>query len=165
MTTEPIKLFDFNKNKDVKQWLVVDDTVMGGRSGSTFYLNDEGRGVFEGEVSLENNGGFSSVRYRMEELSAVNHTGFEIRLKGDGKRYQFRLKSDASDRHAYVHYFQTSGEWQTIGISFSDMYPSFRGRRLEMDNYPGRVMTEIAFLIVNKKPEQFRLEIDWIKIR
>ena len=165
MTTEPVQLFDFNKNADVNQWRIVDDVVMGGRSDGSFYINDEGQGVFEGEISLENNGGFSSVRYSMEQLSVVSQTAFEIRLRGDGKRYQFRVQPEASVRHSYIHYFQTSGEWQIIEIPFKEMYPSFRGRRLEMDNFPGKTMSEIAFLIGNKEAEKFQLEIDWIKIK
>ena len=31
---------------------------MGGRSSSTFKLDKDGLGVFEGNISLENNGGF-----------------------------------------------------------------------------------------------------------
>lgn len=37
---------------------------MGGKSSGDFYINESGNGVFEGFVSLANNGGFSSVRYR-----------------------------------------------------------------------------------------------------
>ena len=39
------------------------------------------------------------------------------------------------------------------------MYPSWRGMKLDMPNYPGESMEEIAFLIANYKAEQFRLEI------
>jgi hypothetical protein len=42
---------------------------MGGESSSTFQLNSEGHGVFEGNISLDNNGGFSSVRYRFPQTN------------------------------------------------------------------------------------------------
>jgi NADH dehydrogenase [ubiquinone] 1 alpha subcomplex assembly factor 1 len=57
-------IFDFNKKSDLQDWIIVDDVVMGGRSSSTFKLDKDGLGVFEGNISLENNGGFSSLRYR-----------------------------------------------------------------------------------------------------
>lgn len=157
-------LFDFSGNSDLKEWNVVDDVVMGGRSDGHFQLNDAGHAVFEGEVSLENNGGFSSVRYRFPEIEVAGYQKVKIRLRGDGKRYQFRMKSDQSDRHAYITYFQTTGEWQTVEIKLFDMYPTFRGRRLNMPNYSGKKLAEVAFLIGNKKPESFRLELDKIEL-
>ncbi len=44
-----------------RRWYAVDDGVMGGVSQSGFRV-DAGAGCFGGEVSLENGGGFASVR-------------------------------------------------------------------------------------------------------
>ena len=159
-----MELVDFNSNSDLKDWRVVDDVVMGGRSDGALYLNEEGNAVFEGKVSLENNGGFSSIRYRFPEKKVSGYPKVKIRLRGDGKRYQFRVKPDQSDRHAYITYFQTTGEWQTVEITLSEMYPTFRGRQLDMPNYSGNKLSEIAFLIANKKAESFRLELDRIEL-
>lgn len=82
-----LMIFDFNKESDISNWLVVDDTVMGGRSKGSFKLNSDGYGVFEGAISLENNGGFSSLRHRFEKLNVSNFKTIKIRLKGDGKKY------------------------------------------------------------------------------
>ena len=57
-------IFDFNKKSDLQDWIIVDDVVMGGESLSTFKLNEDGCGIFEGNISIQNNGGFSSLRYR-----------------------------------------------------------------------------------------------------
>lgn len=159
-----MQIFDFNATTDESAWRVVDDRVMGGRSNGAFSINDKGHGVFAGKVSLENNGGFSSVRHRMESLPVEDYGTFVVRLKGDGKRYQFRVKSEVSDRHSYVSYFQTSGSWQTIKIPFEQMYPTFRGRKLDMANFPGHKVAEIAFLIGNKKAEEFEIVVDWIGV-
>lgn len=53
----------FNTFSNTNHWVIVDDVVMGGKSSGHFKI-DEGKGMFYGEISLENNGGFSSVRYR-----------------------------------------------------------------------------------------------------
>jgi hypothetical protein len=44
------------------------------------------------------------------------------------------------------------------------MYPRFRGYRLDIPNYQGESLTEIAFLIGNKVRETFQLEIDYINL-
>lgn len=158
-------LFDFNKDIDLTQWRVVDDVVMGGRSDGQFGISESGHGVFQGEVSLENNGGFSSVRYWFDQKNVESHERVKIRLKGDGKRYQFRVKSNQRDRFNYIYEFKTSGEWEWIEIPFSVMVPGFRGRKLNIPNYDGKHLAEIAFLISNKVPESFRLEIDKITLK
>ena len=158
-------LFDFQKSENINSWRIVDDGVMGGLSQGIFTMNEKGHGEFKGTVSLENNGGFSSVRYRFSRQDATPYEKFVIRVKGDGKEYQFRVKNDSYDRQSYITYFQTNGEWQELELSFDDMYPSFRGYKLRMPNFPGEKMEEIAFLIGNKKAEQFKLEIDWIKLK
>ena len=158
-------IFDFNNDNSIDNWRVVDDVVMGGRSNGSFTINESGHGVFSGYVSLENNGGFSSLRYRFDQKNVADYTTAVIKLKGDGKRYQFRLKTDAYDRHSYITYFETSGDWETIEISLHEMYPTFRGRRLRMPNYPVKYLQEVAFLIANKTPEKFQLELDYIHFK
>jgi hypothetical protein len=155
-------LFDFHTDADIRRWNIVDDGVMGGLSAGRFRINEAGHGEFSGTVSLENNGGFSSLRYSFNPVETSNHSKFIIRLKGDGKNYQFRVKSQANEYYSYICTFTTTGDWQTVEIPFAILYPSFRGRTLNMPNYPGKQLEEIGFLIGNKKPERFQLEVDWI---
>ena len=158
-------LFNFNPSSDITNWNIVDDVVMGGRSNSTFSISDNGTGVFRGKVSLENNGGFSMVQYRFDTKEVDEFSKVFMRIKGDGKTYQFRVKTNDSDYYSYVTSFNTSGDWETIEIPFSSMYPAFRGRPLDAENYPGKSMEMIAFLIGNKKAESFKLEIDTIELK
>jgi NADH dehydrogenase [ubiquinone] 1 alpha subcomplex assembly factor 1 len=161
----PMVLVNFNNQSTITNWQIVDDAVMGGRSNGSFALNKAGFGVFSGTVSLENNGGFSMVQYRFNTKKVNAFTKVCIKLKGDGKAYQFRVKTNASDSHSYITSINTTGELQTIEILFESMYPAFRGRTLNMVNYPGEQMEMIAFLIGNKKAESFKLEIDSIVLK
>lgn len=158
-------IFDFNINSDIKNWETVDDAVMGGNSIGNFELNTAGFGVFKGNISLENNGGFSSVRYRFKKLAISNFTEIVLKLKGDGKKYQFRIKNTIEANYAYITPFLTSGEWQTIKIPLKDMVPWFRGKKLDQPNFAHTHIEEIAFLIANKKAEGFELLIDSIELR
>jgi hypothetical protein len=153
-------IFDFNLASDISNWKIVNDVVMGGKSTSNFYLNDKGLGVFSGSVSLENNGGFSSVRYRFNQKNIKGFQKCIIKLKGDGKQYQFRIKSNKYYQESYKTMFKTTGDWQTIEILLSDLIPVFRGQLLNMPNFNSLLLEEVSFLIGNKKQESFELIID-----
>ena len=156
-------LVDFSKEINATKWRVVDDVVMGGRSdGSMRVLHNEGIGVFSGIVSLENNGGFSSIRRQLRPVKIEDRKNIVLEIKGDGKNYQFRLRHQMRDYHSYIYEFETSGEWETITIPLNDMKPQFRGRSLNMDNFEHDIFVEMAFLIGNKRAESFQLEIQEI---
>lgn len=157
-----MRLFDFQESKSLLNWVVVDDVVMGGRSSGHLGISEDGYGLFYGDVSLENNGGFSSVRHQPSAQEMNGYSACKIRLKGDKKKYQFRIKSKRNDRHSYMQTFETSGDWEIIEIPMAGMYPTFRGRSLDMPNYPIETLEELAFLISNKTAESFRLELDWM---
>lgn len=157
-------IFDFNKNPDIQDWNIVDDIVMGGRSSSTFELNSDGYGVFSGIISLENNGGFSSVHYQFKKMKVHQDNKIMVKLKGDGKNYQLRIKDNSGNYYSYIAPFTTSGEWQEIEIPLKSMFPSFRGRKLDRPNFSKDNIEEITFLIGNKKNEKFELLIDKIML-
>jgi NADH dehydrogenase [ubiquinone] 1 alpha subcomplex assembly factor 1 len=158
-------IFDFNSNSDISNWATVDDVVMGGRSRGNFKINDDGYGEFYGTVSLENNGGFSSLRHLTSAMDVIGFKEVVIRVKGDGKKYQFRIKDKVSNSYSFIASFETNGAWQTIKIQLSEMYPAFRGRTLSIGNFSSESIEEIAFLIGNKRAENFKLEIDKIDLK
>ncbi len=157
-------LVDFTKNPTTTNWQVVDDVVMGGRSSGSFTLSKEGYGKFSGEVSLENNGGFSSVRYAMKTLSVSPKSKVRIRLKGDGKSYQFRVKARKNDYYSYITTFKTTGDWEIFEFTLADLYPTFRGSALDLPNFDQNTIDELRFLIGNKKPQQFQLLVQSIEV-
>ena len=162
----PAVLADFSNSENFKLWKVVNDGVMGGESIASFEQTAEGNALFKGHVSLENNGGFSSVRYSFDKKALDKKVSkICIKLKGDQKNYQLRVKNDQSERHAYKFEFATSGEWETIEIKVTDMSPTYRGMAPNLPNYKAETLGEIGFLIANKKQENFALVIAkiWIE--
>ncbi len=148
-----------------RAWRSIDDVVMGGRSSSGMTV-EEGVGVFWGVVSLENNGGFASVRSEPEDHDLSAFDGLVLRVRGDGKRYSFRLRtSRAFDGVSYQAPLEpTAGTWQEVAISFAAFEPVYRGRRLPdhppLD--PARVQT-FGLLIADRQAGPFRLEVGWIR--
>ena len=157
-------LIDFSIDSSARNGKVVDDVVMGGRSTGNFEVSKDGKGKFFGKVSLENNGGFSSVRFDLEPVTVLPNSSIRIRLKGDGKTYQFRVKARKSDYYSYTRGFDTSGTWETIAIPLKTMYPSFRGRPLDLPNFDQESIVELRFLIGNKKKETFQLTLETIAL-
>jgi NADH dehydrogenase [ubiquinone] 1 alpha subcomplex assembly factor 1 len=157
-------IFNFNSSSKITDWRVINDGVMGGVSSSSFYINKDGHGLFSGKVSTENNGGFASIRYSFQELVIGTKTKIALRVKGDSKSYQLRIKSKSADYYSYVQIFETSTEWKTIEIKLADMYPSYRGKKLTKNNFEEASIEEISILIGNKRNESFKLLIDQIEL-
>jgi hypothetical protein len=159
MENSNLIIFDFTKESDISSWRVVDDVVMGGVSQGNFKINENGNGLYFGKVSLENNGGFSSLRYRFNTIDVSKYSKIVLRIKGDGKNYQFRIKDKLRNYYSYISVFKTTNDWQLVEINLAEMYPAFRGRKLNMDNFSSQFIEEIAILIGNKKAQSFQLEI------
>ena len=155
-------VYDFDNQSDLSNWVIVNDDVMGGLSSCEMNIDNNGNGVFEGQISTANNGGFSSIRLNLDKIDVKEGAYFQIRLKGDNKEYQFRIKTNRRDYYSFVIPFKTSGEWETITIPLKEMYPSFRGRKLDMNNFSDDYFEQITFLVGNKKNERFKLTIDSI---
>lgn len=155
-------IFEATQKEDISTWYVVDDGVMGGLSEGFISFSAGKNLLYTGQVRLENNGGFSSIRHDFDTKQVKQYQYVVLTLKGDGKEYQFRIKEDRQQRYSYIKSFTTSGEWQTIKLPLDEFYPGFRGNQLNIPNYAGVEMEEVAILIGNKKNESFTLEIDKI---
>lgn len=165
LMTTPLILLDFSATTTPDTWRIVNDGVMGGLSSSSFRIDSDGHGVFAGRVRLENNGGFAMVQFPHAPIAVDAYGRVSLRIKGDGKDYQFRLRADRSDRYTYNQSFATTGEWQTVTLDFADFAPAWRGRALDMPNFPGEQLTEMAILIGNKRAEEFELRVDWVGLK
>jgi len=160
-----IVLFHFKMSTNISRWYNTNDDVMGGISNSKMIQDKNGNGVFTGNISLENNRGFAMIRFPLDIKITDHHKKVVLYLKGDGKEYQLRLKSNKSQNYWYVAPFQTDTEVQQIEIPLKVFYPLFRGYKLKLDNFSSNTIKEIAILIGNKKNETFKLTIDKIRIK
>ena len=155
-------IYTFSSQTNIREWLIVNDGVMGGISKSSLVLTNAGHGRFSGHVSMANNGGFASIQLNKTIKLAEEKKFIVLRIKGDGKRYEFRLKGNISQSQSYVQQFDTSGEWENIKLEISKFYPQYRGRKLNIPNFNFKNIEELSFLIANKQEEDFELLIDWI---
>ena len=138
---------------------------MGGVSTSRFQVLTNGA-VFSGVVSLENNGGFASVRSSRVRQNLNGLAAFVVRVRGDGRRYKFIVRTETGfDTLIYQCAFTPKrDEWEEHRLSFKDFIPTFRGSVLTnvplLD--PAKV-SSVGFIIAGQQAGPFRLEIAAIR--
>ena len=159
-------IFDFQAATNSTKWQVVNDDVMGGVSTSQFQLLTNGGAIFSGVVSLENNGGFASVRSTPVRENLNGTDALVLRVRGDGRRYKFTVRTEAGfNALNYQAEFTTKrGEWEEHRLTFKDFMPTFRGRVLtDVPPLIPSKITSVGLLISDKKAGPFRLEMSWIR--
>jgi monofunctional biosynthetic peptidoglycan transglycosylase len=158
-------VFDFQTATNTAAWQVVNDDVMGGVSASGFHLTN-GVALFRGKVSLDNNGGFASVRSLPARHDLAGSDTFVVRVRGDGRRYKFTARTDRSfDSAIYQCVFATKeGQWEEHRLPFKQFVATFRGRVLSSEPpLNAAKVTSVGFLISDKQEGPFQLEVAWIK--
>ncbi len=148
---------DFSNPDIVRSFRVIADGVMGGAStarlGST-----AGSMVFEGEVSLANNGGFASCRGPV--VFPARSATLRVTVRGDGQRYKLTLKpDDGPDTAQYQAAFVAPREWQTLRFAPSDFVASYRGRPAAALPLRFAAMRYLGVLISDRQAGEFRIEL------
>ena len=142
-------------------WRVVNDTVMGGRSRSRGVEGEESL-LFEGQLSLENNGGFTSIRSSTIGTLSAESSDIQLRVRGDGRAYQLLLQTMRTRRGvSYQHSFETrAGEWVVVELPLSAFRAKWRGRFVAGAPQLGAEdIRSVGFLLADKIAGPFRLEI------
>ena len=159
-------LFDFSETEGGRRWQTVNDGVMGGRSDGRFRVAENGTMEFYGTLSLENNGGFASVRSQARRLGLQEGESLVTRVRGDGRRYTLNLYVPTR-RMAFsyrVEFQSKKDEWIELRVPLKDFAATSFGRVV---NNAGPVnpqkVSSIGFLLGDKKAGPFKLEVDWIK--
>ncbi len=158
-------IFDFTATTHSPAWQIVNDDVMGGVSTSQFQILTN-VAVFSGVVSLENNGGFASVRSSPVRQSLSDREAFVLRVRGDGRRYKFTVRTETGfNTPIYQCAFTTKrDEWEEYRLPFKDFVPTFRGRVLtDVPPLDPAKVSSVGFLIAEKQDGQFRLDIASIR--
>lgn len=159
----------FELPDEARRWHAINDDVMGGVSQSTFTVA-EGEGRFHGEVSLENGGGFASVRREPGDVEPMLHLarGITLTVKGDGRTYQLRLKStQLGDASAYrVTFTPPRHQWVTLHVDWCDFDAIRRGTLLtDAPPLAPHTIYQLGFLIADRTAGPFCLCVASLKPR
>jgi len=164
---KPQTLFDFNGADAAKEWQAVNDGVMGGVSEGKFKITDKKTLEFFGTLSLENNGGFASVRTKAKKLGLEKGDTIVAKVRGDGREYNLNLYLNkplmAFSYRATVQ--MKKDEWIEVKVPLDKFEATSFGRVVKD---AGAVKPEevnaLGFLLGDKKAGPFKMEIEWIKV-
>lgn len=160
-------IFSFEKPEDYKQWQAVNDGVMGGRSDGRFMITADNKMQFFGNLSLENNGGFASVRSRPTVLKLKTGDALIARVRGDGRKYNFNLYVPRRmTAFSYRANFQTKKDkWIEVELPVEKFAATWFGRVLKNQPLDPNEVSGLGILLGDKKAGPFKLEVDWIKVK
>ncbi len=158
-------IVSFEDEESLKTWTSVNDGVMGGLSKGGFTRSDKNTLVFRGELSLENNGGFASIRMKPTELALSGTNTLVVKARGDGRTYWIDLRAtdqmSASSYRAYLP--TTAGEWKEVRVPLADFKLQAFGRELPLRPIDPASVTSIGFTLADKKAGVFEVEIASVK--
>lgn len=170
-------LFEFSQPSDAATWQIVNDGVMGGLSSSqaSVVKTNSGENVlrFTGNLSLENNGGFASVRSLPTGPLPGGSLGLDLgetivlRVKGDGRRYTFNLYTpDRRTAFSYQLDFDApAGRWVEVKLPVNQFVAHSFGRPVPSMKLVPHQVHSLGVLIGDKKPGSFEILVDSISVQ
>jgi monofunctional biosynthetic peptidoglycan transglycosylase len=164
---EPRVLFDFAKPTSAREWETVNDGVMGGVSEGKFRITDKKTLEFFGTLSLENNGGFASVRTKTKKLGLEKGDTIVAKVRGDGREYSMNLYVPRPlVAFSYRSIVETKkDEWIEVKLPLDTFQATSFGRRVrDAGPVDPSEVNALGFLLGDKKAGPFKLEVEWIKV-
>ena len=157
-------LDDFKTTSTLGTWISVNDSVMGGRSQGAAKINQAKNWLFKGDISLANNGGFSSIRTRGAKLNLSNYDGLEIKIKGDGRMYYLTARSSSKRTLAFWSPIQPpKDEWTVIRVPFDSFYATYFGKKIPLIPLNTKNINSIGLMLYDKLAGSFQIETESIK--
>lgn len=157
-----LPLFDFRDPLAVSAWTPIDDRVMGGVSVSTLRHDPAGHAVFQGEVSLERNGGFASVRSSPGQRGMQGAEVCVVEIRGVPKRFKLSLLTDDGFNTLIYQagFAPTGSDWQTLRLPISSFRATFRGREVvDTPQLEPAGIRQVGLMIADRQAGRFALDI------
>ena len=157
---------DFGSAQGSQGWRVINDGVMGGLSQGKAKLTENSI-LFQGNISLDNNGGFSSLKGPFQNTDLSSFENVEIKLKCKGQTFALTLETH---ERFFMPYFKQnlntkSEDWEIIQLKMTDFkvyrLGQLMNKPLPMEDF--KKIIRIGLINDGKKEGPFELEIDYIK--
>ncbi len=165
LTCERLIDFSHTASPNTTLWYSVNDSVMGGRSLGSFRI-ENGQLNFFGSINT-NGGGFASIRHPLEANALAGTDRLRIAIQTDGRPYTINLRDRTSEARRVAHQAlipsNQSSALQTVEIHYSDLVPTFRGRRVQTEPFNPTEATSIGVMLADQQDGPFVAKIAWIE--
>lgn len=156
---------DFGQGREGANWMVVNDGVMGGLSQGQGEVTGSSI-IFKGRISLENDGGFASLRCPWGEYDLSEHSHVKLRYRSEGVGFAMVLEN--SPRWYEVNYkmsLPVATDWTIVTLPLNKFSAYQVGRKLSgtLGAQERKQVLRFGFISDEKRADYFRLEIDWIE--
>ncbi|MEY2974345.1 MAG: hypothetical protein RIR49_765 [Actinomycetota bacterium] len=160
----PDPVFAFAGIDDVGRWSVVNDSVMGGVSSGESTLVD-GAMVFTGELSLDNNGGFASIRSPFVDPDSVSGWGerdsLSVEVRGDGRSWAVEVRTFSDTGGWIATVTPPVDDFAVMEVPWASFAPVTRF--LDPRDAPAPLdptdIASVAFYLIDGIEAPFRLEV------
>ena len=158
---------DFKTAKHFSDWEIINDGVMGGLSEGQVHYGEQGL-RFSGNVSLRNNGGFTSYKSPFGTYNFSPYSTLEIRYRSKGAAVAFQIENVRGWwEPCWKANLPVSEDWTTLRVKLTDMKEyqlgGSTGLTLTKD-----VLSEIVrygFITNEKKETDFEIEVEYVRFR
>jgi len=162
-----LPLFAFITAESAKDWQAVNDGVMGGVSEGAFQLTDKKTLEFAGVLSLENNGGFASIRTNSKSLALKQGDSLVVKVRGDGREYTMNLYlAKAELAFAYRAAVPTKKEeWVEVTLPLDKFEATSFGQKVaDAGAVDPKEIDGLGLMLADKKAGKFKLEVESIRV-
>ena len=151
----------------VQEWIMISDNVMGGITASNLAYTDSSM-VLSGTISLENYGGFASVKTKFGRFDLSEYKGVRIRFKAVNQRFAFTLENSRNWTQPYLKGDFGSAKantWTETTIYFKDFNEYQIGEPTggKLDPAQLKGIVRLGIITNEKKEGPFSLEVDYVE--
>lgn len=157
-------MLDFGSEKYGMDWIVINDGVMGGKSEGKLTFTDTTL-IFTGEVSLENNGGFTSLKSAYEDFKLDSAQRIEIKYRLEGQSIALYMEGSNGFADPYIKAtLDVTEGWKTVELEWNEF------RQFDFGRPTGGVISNdfisdvkyLGFITGEKRKGSFRFEVAYI---
>lgn len=154
-------VLDLSVENERSKWRAVNDGVMGGLSRGVILETPDGI-RFEGRISLENNGGFASLRRPMSKADLSEYKGVIITYKCPDVKTAFCIDPNPVwYQPNYRTALKPAEEWTAVKVPFKDFVGRQVGRPVSGKLNAEKLshIYQFGFITDEKREVDFALEV------
>jgi hypothetical protein len=160
-------IIDFGNSAGKNQeWILLSDNIMGGVTKSKIEYTTNSV-LLSGNISLDNYGGFSSIKTKYKSVDLSKYNGIKIKFKSTNQKFAFTLEDNQDwTQPNYKREFSSKKDdtWEEVIIYFKDFQEIVIGEPTGnmMKSKSLKNIVRMGIMTYEKKEGPFSLEVDYV---